>query len=331
MKVAVIYGDKPDTIKLIPKDLPHVLIQQPRNRIYTEAQLRQIADCDGILATGSHITEQVFNAGRKLKIVQTGGTGYDKVDLAAGTRNGVFCCNNADMNSSRVADFAMMLLLTQFRRYVPTALHLNGGNWEASRIEGSKALEVEDKTLGIIGFGNIGAKLAKRARAFDMKVIYNDILPDVNSDVARQLGARRVEKDEIYRTADAISIHTPLDSTTRGMVGAKEFAMMKDGAFLVLTARGGIVDEQALRQALDSGKLGGASIDVFTTEPFAPDHPLIGAKNINLSPHVAGRGKEGVVRSVQAALANIRRAVEGGTPINILNPEVLARKLATAG
>ena len=330
MKLAFMHGPKPEGIHMIPKDLPYVAIECPPSKVYSEEQLRQVAECDAIYVSGAFITEQVLEAGKKVKIVQTGGTGFEKIDLAAATKRGILCCNNADMNSSRVADFAMMLLLTQFRRYVPTALHLNAGNWEASRIEGSQALEVEDKTLGIIGFGNIGAKLARRARAFDMKVIYNDILPDVNADVARQLGARRVEKEEIYRAADAISIHTPLDASTRGMIGANEFAMMKDGAYLVLTARGGIVDEQALRQALDSGKLGGASIDVFTSEPFAPDHPLIGAKNINLSPHVAGRGKEGVARSVQAALANIRRAAEGGTPINILNPEVLAKKLATA-
>lgn len=324
MKVAFINKGRQDRISLIPTDLPHVLILAPADNVYTAEQMRQVADCDAIFASGAYITDQVFQAGKKLRMVQTAGAGFDKLDLAAATRHGVVCCNNGNLNSSRVADFCMLLVLTQLRRYVQTAEHMNNGNWDMAQSEGVQAVEVEDKTIGIIGFGNIGAKLGRRAHAFDMKVIYNDILPDANQDMAEQIGARLVEKEELYRTADVISINTPLNETTRGLIGAKEIALMKDGAFIICTARGNIIDEMALRQALDAGKLAGAGIDVFSVEPMKPDNPLLGAKNIFLSPHVAGRGKEGVVRSFNASMDNIRRfIVQGQSPRNMLNPEAL--------
>lgn len=330
MKIAFFYRGRQDTVGLIPKDVPHVLIMAPEDNVYTEEQMRQAADCDAIYASGAYVTEQVFKAGKKLRMVQTAGAGYDKLDLAAATRHGVICCNNGDLNSSRVADFCMLLLLAQLRRYIPTVEYMQTGNWDKARGEGVQAVEVEDKTIGIIGFGNIGAKLGKRAHAFDMKVIYNDILQDVNQDIAKQIGARRVEKEELYRAADVVSINTPLNETTRGLIGAREIAMMKDGAFIICTARGNIIDETALRKALDEGKLAGAGIDVFSTEPIKADNPLLGATNIALSPHVAGRGKEGVVRSFNASMENIHRfIVQGQPPRNVLNPQ-LPRVAASA-
>jgi glycerate dehydrogenase len=132
-----------------------------------------------------------------------------------------------------------------------------------------------------------------------------------------------VEKEEIYRTADVITIHTMYNDSTKNMIGAKELAQMKKGAFLVCTARGGIIDEKALRQALDSGHLGGAAIDVFSTEPAKADNPLLGAKNVLLTPHVAGKGKEGVEKSFNFSMDNIRNGL-AGKPQNVLNPD--ARK-----
>jgi phosphoglycerate dehydrogenase-like enzyme len=324
MKIAYFYKVKPDAMELFPRDFTIVPICAPDdNGPYSEEQMLQIADCDGVYVTGCYITEQVYAAGKKLKIVQTAGAGYDKLDLAGATKRGIVCTNNGNLNSSRVADFAMMMVLNMFRQSIPTVNHMNAGEWKASRVPALEALEVEGKTLGIIGFGSIGAKVARRAHAFDMKVLYNDVRRDASQDMARQVGARLVEKEEIYRSADAITIHTDLNSTSRNMLGAKELAMMKPGAFLVLTARGGIVDERALREALDSGRLGGAAIDVFSTEPMTGDNPLLGAKNIYLTPHIAGKGKEGVEKSFAFSMDNIRACLQGKSPQNVLNPEVL--------
>lgn len=324
MKVAYFYKGKPENLAMFPGDVEAVPIATPLdNSPYSEDQMRQIADCDAIYVTGSYITEQVFAAGKKLRMVQTAGAGFDKLDLAAASRRGILCCNNGDLNSSRVADFAMMMVLSLLRKSVETVNLMNAGDWAGARIPALQALEVEGKTLGIIGFGNIGGKLGRRAHAFDMKVIYNDVRKEASADVARQIGARMVEKDEIYRTADVISIHTLFNDSTRGMVGEREFGLMKKGAFLVCTARGNIVDEWALRRALDEGRLGGAAMDVFSVEPMKPDNPLMGAKNLYLTPHIAGKGREGVEKSFNAALSNIRTGLAGGRPNNLLNPEVL--------
>ncbi len=329
MKIAYFFKVKPELLEKFPRDLDIVPIQTPDdNSPYSDEQMRQIADCDAIFVTGSYITEQVFSAAKKLKMVQTAGAGYDKLDLAAATRHGVVCCNNGNLNSSRVADFAMMMVLNLFRQTIPTVQNMNAGDWKAARGPALEAREVEGKTLGIIGFGNIGGKLGKRAHGFDLKVLYNDVKKDASQDIAKAIDARLVDKEVIYRTADVISIHTVFDQTTRNMIGAKELAMMKEGAFLVCSARGGIVDEKALREALDSGHLGGAAMDVFSSEPMAKGNPLLGAKNIILTPHIAGRGKEGVQKSFDFSMDNIRNGL-AGTPQNILNPEV--RKGAAPG
>lgn len=323
MKLAFMHGPKPEGLHMIPKDLPYIAIECPASKIYSEEQLRQVAECDAMYVSGAFITEQLLDAAKKVKMVQTAGTGYEKIDLAAATRRGILCCNNADMNSSRVADFAMMMTVALFRNYVRTTTNMDGGlAWEAARVEGIQALEVEDKTLGIIGFGNIGHKLAKRARGFDMNVIYYDIDRNAHKEDAKRLGAKLVTKDELCRRADAISVHTPLNDQSRHMLSDREFGLMKDGVFIVCTARGDIIDEGALRRALESGKVARASIDVFSVEPIRPDNPLVGAPNLFPTPHVAGRGKEGVVRSFNAAMSNIRDFIERGkTPGKILNPE----------
>jgi phosphoglycerate dehydrogenase-like enzyme len=333
MKLAFMHGPKPENMHLIPKDLPYVAIECPPSKVYSEEQLRQVAECDAIYVSGAFITEQVFAAAPRVKICQTGGTGFEKMDLAAATRHGVLCCNNADMNSSRVADFAMMLTVALFRNYVKTTTNMDGGMaWEAARKEGIQALEVEDKTLGIIGFGNIGHKLARRAHAFDMNIVYYDIDKNAHKDMAKQVGAKLVSRDELCRVADVISVHTPLNEQSRNILGEREFGLMKDGVFIVCTARGDLIEETALRRALESGKVARAAIDVFSVEPIRPDNPLIGAPNLFPTPHVAGRGKEGVVRSFAKCMRNIRDFIEGGvTPLNILNPEArpdLAKKAA---
>jgi len=196
VKIAFFFRGRPEMAKLVPANLNHVKIFASEDNVYTAEQLQEVADVDALYTSGAYITEQVFTAAKKLRMVQTAGTGFDRVDLTAATKNGVLCCNNAGMNSSRVADFSMMLVLTQMRYYVPTTELMKNGEWEKAREVAGQAMEVEGKTLGIIGFGNIGSKLGKRAHAFDMKVIYNDILQDVNMETARQISARWVEKDE---------------------------------------------------------------------------------------------------------------------------------------
>lgn len=324
MRFAYFFKGKPETRRLFPSEIEVVEVATPLdNGPYTDEQMRSIADCEVIYVQGSYITEQVLKAAPKVRMIQTAGAGYDKLDVAGATRRGIVCCNNGDMNSSRVADFAMMMVLNLMRKSVETVNLMNAGDWQGSRQPALQSVEVEGKTLGIIGCGNIGSKVGRRAHAFDMKVLYNDVRPEAGAEMARQTGATRVEKEEIYRTADAITIHTLFNDSTRGMIGERELAMMKPGAFLVCTARGNIVDEKALRRALDEGRLGGAAMDVYSVEPPKPDNPLFGARNLYLTPHIAGKGREGVEKSFFAAINNLRGFLEGRRPNNVLNPEVL--------
>lgn len=320
MKIAYLYRGNPALRTPMPPEIDHVVIEAPGDGNYGPEALAAVADVDAIYTAGCIVNAQLMAAAPNLKMVQTGGAGYEKLDLKEATRRGVICCNNGNLNSNRVADFSMMLVLTQMRRYVPTTELMQAGRWGEARDVGSQAVEVEGKTLGIIGFGNIGSRVAKRAYAFDMKIIYNDIRDDIDMEMVKATQARFVEKDELFRTADVITINTPLNDATRGMIDEGAISLMKPEAFLVCTARGNIIDEQALRQALDEGRLAGAGIDVFSTEPFDPSNPLLGAKNIAMSPHCAGRGKEGVIRSFNNAIENIRRClVYDQQPHNVVN------------
>ncbi len=323
MKLAFIHGPMREEVHMLPRDVPFVVVECRKDAAYGAEQLRRLSECDAFYVTAAPVTAQVLEACPGLKMIQTSGTGYDGIDIAAATARGILCCNNADTNSGRSADFAMLSTLSLIRNYIPTVTAMKGGlDWEAARHEGIAALETEGKTLGILGFGDIGHKLALRAQGFGMRIIYCDINAHAHRATAQKLGAKRVGLDTLCSRADVISVHVPLDEHTHHMLGAREFALMKDGVFIVCTARGGIVDELALRRALDSGKVAGAAIDVFSMEPISPDNPLVGAPCVCLTPHVASRGREGVVRSFHLGIANIRDFIQRGrTPANILNPE----------
>lgn len=325
MKVGYFYKREPEYLLLFPKDVAVVPVQaRDDDGAYSDAQMQSIADCDAIFSVGAYINEQVIAAAKSLKIVQAPGAGYDKIDIAAATRRNVVCCNNGSLNSNRVADFAMMMILNLFGNCIPAVNRMADADWDAARISAGAALDIESKVVGIVGFGSIGAKLAIRAHGFDMRVFYTDVSTDANKDIARATGARFVDRDTLLSEADVVSIHTSLNVSSREMIAASELAMMKQGAFLVCTARGGIVDEAALCGALNSGRLSGAAIDVFAVEPIAADNPLMRAKNVLLTPHMAGMGRENIEKSFIAAISNIRDFIDGGrAPSNVINPEAL--------
>lgn len=326
MKIAYFFKREAEYLPLFPDDASVVCVRaSDDDRPYSAEQMRSITECDAIYPVGAYITEQVISACARLRLVQLPGAGYDKIDIDAASRRGVLCCNNGNLNANRVADFAMMMILNLFGGVVPATYAMSEGNWDCARRFARDALDVEDKTLGIIGFGSIGAKLALRATAFGMNVLYHDQFAASNSDVAARVAARLVALDELLHCSDAISIHTTFSDTTRNLISAAALAKMKPGAFLVCTARGGIVDETALHDALESGHLAGAAMDVFSKEPIAPDNPLLNARNIYLSPHMAGIGKENTRKAFLAAIENIRSVVvHGRLPTNILNPGVVA-------
>lgn len=225
--------------------------------------------------------DALSNAGR-LQIIARAGTGVDNVDLEAATERGIVVVNAPRGNTIAAAEHAFALLVS-LARHIPRAdRSLRGGEWRRRDFMGA---ELRGRTLGLVGFGPIGSEMARRALAFEMNVVAHD--PFVPVERVRALGAEPVEIDRLYGESDFISVHTPLTASTRGMIAREQFAAMKDGVRLVNAARGGIIDENDLLDAVRSGKVAGAALDVFTSEPPG-EHPLFEEERIIVTPHLAG-------------------------------------------
>ncbi len=311
MKIAAMTKARPDFLARLPKDQNIVVVSAGPDGQYPPEELAKVADVDALLVAAEPIHDQLLAGCHKVKIVQRVGVGYDSLDLDAIRRKGIPACNVAGVNKEAVAEHALAMILALAKRLPEAEQLTRETNWGAARLLTKQTFELRGKTLGIVGFGDIGTALGRRARAFEMPIVYNDVRP-IDAHHIEATGARFMEKAQLFASADIVSIHTTLNPTTRGMVDAKMLALMKPGAYLICTARGGIVDEPALRDALNSGRLAGAGIDVFSKEPFPADNPLLSAKNVILTAHTAGVTVESTARSMTRALENIRRVVERG-------------------
>jgi len=254
-----------------------------------------------------------------LKLIQLISAGYDKADIEAAKRAGVAICNNGGANSGPVAEHAIMLMLALARQLLRQHEEVATARWRRSALS-REAFTLEGRTLGIVGLGTIGKKTARLARAFGMSVQYYDIVR-LTEDAETQLGARFRLLDEILSTSDFVSAHVPFTPRTQQMFGTDQFARMKRSAFFINTARGEIVDERALVEALVKGTIAGAGLDVFEQEPPTPENPLFKQKNVVLSPHLAGPIWDTQYQKFRNAFDNIQR-IERGEPPLWLIPEL---------
>lgn len=283
-----------------------------------------IPEYDGLVVrSATKVTAEVLAAATKLKAVGRAGSGVDNIDVPEATRRGVVVMNTPGGNTITVAELTVSMMLA-LARHLPTATQsTKGGKWEKKRFEGR---ELNGKTLGLVGAGNIGGTVASRCIAFGMKVLAYD--PFLTADAAGRLGVELATLDEITENSDVISLHIPLTSETKNLFDAKRLARMKQGAYLINCARGGLVDEAALAEALRSGHLGGAAFDVFEKEPPAADNPLFSCDNFICTPHI-GASTEEAQSNVALAIAdqlvdylntgNIRNAVN----VPAVSPEIL--------
>jgi D-3-phosphoglycerate dehydrogenase / 2-oxoglutarate reductase len=277
---------------------------------------------DGVVATIASIepyNDRVLAARPELRIVARFGVGYDQIDLEAATRHGVAVAMAFGTNHDTVADFAMALLLALGNNLLAQDRHVREGGWGPLDRPG-----VWGRTVGILGIGRIGLAFALRCRAFRMRLLAFD--PVADPARAEAQGIELVGLDQLLRETDFVSIHAPLMPSTRNMIGARELALMKPTAYLINTARGGLVDEQALHAALTDGTIAGAGLDVFEREPPVGS-PLIGLDNVVLAPHCAGADAASIRGMAEAAVDNILAIRQGRVPPEgrLLNPEVLAR------
>ena len=270
-----------------------------------EALCEAVRDCHALIArTNTPVTRELLAAGSRLRVVGVAGVGLDRVDVAAAAELGVEVVHTPDASSDAVAEITVLLML-QLLRPTPRLAHAyREGRFTEARAR-PHGCELRDLTVGIIGMGRIGSRVGRICAAgVGANVIYNDIV-DVGPFA---FAARRVEKDELYAAADVVTLHVPLTDQTRGMIGGDVFARLRPGAMLVNTARGAVVQIDALVEALRSGTLGGAALDVTEPEPLPPTHALFGFENCILLPHVAARTVDGVRRMygvVDAVLARL--------------------------
>lgn len=266
------------------------------------------------------VDEQLFKDGPKLKLIQLLSAGYDSADLEATKRAGVPLCNNGGANSPAVSEHAILLMLAVSRQLVRQHKSVSSGNWRGNSTP--RVHEVGGKTLGIIGLGTIGKKTARLARAFGMTVNYYDIAR-LTADQEDALGVRFRLLRELLRTSDIVSLHTPLNVSTHHLIGAEELKLMQPHAILVNTARGPVIDEDALYTALTDGTITAAGLDVFDQEPPKPDNPLFTLDNVILTAHLAGPTFESNTARVRNSFDNVQRVARGEEPLWIA-PELSA-------
>ena len=319
MKVCFIWKNRPDYEQRIPHDLSWVRIGSGADGRYSDADLAQARDCDAVIAAHEPIGPQLLEALPKLRIVQRMGVGYNTVDLEACAKRGLPVCNLGDVNKDALGEHGMALLLALTRRVVESHELLRKADWTGARALLDGTYELKGRTLGVLGFGKAGSEFAKRARAFGMRIVYHNRSP-VDARHAEAVEAEPRTREALLRESDVVAVMVSLNPSTQGLLDAKAIALMKSGAYLIDLARGGIVDERALADALNAGRLAGAGMDVFSVEPITADNPLLKAKHVVMTAHAAGTTKECTDREVAWSIQNVRRYLElGESPKWIVN------------
>ncbi len=291
--------------------------------IITEARS---AEYQGALATAEYLVgfvdmlvdDELYATAPNLRLIQLLSAGYDRADIAAARKAGVPISNNGGANSVAVSEHALLLMLAVSRQLVRQHGDVAAGRWRGNDVLALH--ELRNRTLGIVGLGAIGKKTARLAQAFGMAVIYYDIarLTEAEEDA---LGVRFRLLRELLAESDLISLHVPLNASTRHMIGAAELALMKPTAMVVNTSRGPVIDEVALHDALAADRIAGAGLDVFDQEPPAPDNPLLALDNVVLTPHMAGPTFESNKARVRNAFDNVQRVNRGEAPLWVI-PEL---------
>lgn len=322
MKIFVTRQIPGDFLSLLEKEGFEIEVFPEDRPIKPEELVTKVKGVDGLLSllTDRVDTDLMDAAGPQLKVISNYAVGFDNIDLKGASDRGIVVCNTpCDEVNEAVAEHTWALILSLARRIVEADESVRRGGykgWEPNIFLGTSVI---GKTLGIIGLGRIGSMVARRAKGYKMKVLYNKHDPDPEAE--KELGVVFSPLDDLLKVSDFVTLHVPLTDETRGMVNAAFFAKMKKGSFLINTARGPIVSEEALVKALDDGLLKGAALDVFENEPNI--HPeLLGKQNVVLTPHIASSTNEAREKMSQLAVEGLLHAFSGKKPLNMVNPEI---------
>lgn len=277
---------------------------------YEQAEQMALVEHAQFLLPGfATVSQAMLQHAKKLRMVQKWGIGYDSIDVEAMRRMGIPLAIAAGSNAGPVAELAIALMLAVYRRVPYVNRAVRQGLWPTPELR-ETCFQITGKTVGLVGFGNIGRMLARRLSGFDAQLVYFDARR-ADADTERALGARYAPLAEILAQSDIVSLHAPLNSETARMINARSIASMKDGAVLINTARGGLVDEKALYEALVSGKLRGAGLDAFDPEPPTADNPLLTLEQVVVTPHAGGGVFDNVENVARHTLGNIMRFLRG--------------------
>lgn len=284
--------------------------------------LRQARDCDGLVSLLTDaIDGALLDACPRLRVVSNLAAGFDNIDVPAATARGVLVGNTPDVLTETTADFAFALLLAAARRVVEGADEARSGQWRTWGPMQSLGADAHHATLGLVGLGRIGQEMAKRGRGFEMRVLYS--APHRRAEVERELGLTYATLDDLLSQADFVSLHTPLTPQTRHLMNRERFALMKPSAMLINTARGPVVETAALVEALRSGQIAAAALDVTDPEPLPAEHPLLSMPNCIVTPHIASASHATRGAMAEIAARNLIAGLKGEPLPAGLNNEAL--------
>ena len=289
----------------------------PRDTLLAETR-----EAEGLLTLlTDRVDEELLEIAPRLRAVSNMAVGFDNIDVPACTARGILVGNTPGALTDTTADFAFALLMAAARRIVEADAYTRAGRWQTWDPGLLLGQDIHHATIGIAGMGQIGQAVARRARGFDMRILYVDAIP--RPEIEAETGARRVDLDTLLRGSDFVTLHVPLLPETRGMIGATQLAMMKPDAVLINTSRGPVVDQRALAAALQQGRPGMAALDVTDPEPVALDDPLLALPNVIIAPHIASGSRATRERMAAMSVDNLLAGLRGERPPNCVNPEAL--------
>ena len=299
---------------VLAKAHPGMNVVAASSNLEDDAKIELVRDADAIILFPGRISDRVLQAATRCKLVQLLSAGYDEMNLKLADDLGIPVANNGGANRVAVAEHTMMLILACYRRLLFYANHVKAGRWKPEKERQIDVFELEGKTVGIIGMGNIGRQVARRARAFDAALQYYDKYHPLTPTEEEALGLTQVSLEELLRTSDVVTLHVPLTRETRGLIGKEQLALMKPTSIIINTSRGGVIDEAALAHALTNGTIAAAGMDVLVHEPPDPNDPLFKIENIIITPHTAGPTLESIPKRAENAFENVQRIANGEAP-----------------
>ena len=277
-------------------------------------------DAEYLFGFPKFLPNEAYAEAKRLKLFQVISAGYDYVNIEGARKARIPICSNGGANSVAVAEHAIMLMLAVYRKLVAFHQNVAAGRWHQGIPRTVDIYELEGKTVGLVGLGNIGGQVARRVKAFDTQIIYYDTVRRSAQQEA-ELGARYVSLDTLLETADIVSLHVPLNESTRHLINAQAFGRMKSSAIIINTCRGEVIDEQALIEALQQGRILAAGLDTQAKEPPDPSNPLLTLPNVTLTPHSAGPTVDSYRKRFHNGYANIERVARGQAPLWVI-PEM---------